>query len=221
MAERSRVQCTVERGPAFASDGQGKIIEPVTVNGYDGFSGVHDNLLWTPSTAMITYTLHNKIIVENTRTRTQTVIVESEVRLSTLARSPNEQTLAAAEGEPSRFGNAVIYLFDAKRDYKLLNKITFFRHGVQSMAFSKDGRFLVVASVPEEGSITVVDVNAGQVAEGGTAILPAGQSVNSIVMNPHSEGDIDFCTIGQRGNFHMWMYDPAGGTILQNTPELN
>ena len=47
----------------------GKTIEPVLVNGYDGFSGTHDNLLWTPSTGMITYTLHNKVIIENTRTR--------------------------------------------------------------------------------------------------------------------------------------------------------
>lgn len=82
------------------------------MNGYDGFSGVHDNLLWTPSTAMIIYTLHNKIIIESTRARTQTILIESEVRLSTLARSPNERVLAASEGEASRYGNAVIYLFD-------------------------------------------------------------------------------------------------------------
>jgi len=53
----------------FYSDGQGKTIEPTLVNGYDGFSGTHDNLLWTPSTGMMTYTLHNKVIVESTRTR--------------------------------------------------------------------------------------------------------------------------------------------------------
>lgn len=119
----------VERAAAFPIDGQGKEIEPVTINGYDGFSGAHDNLLWTPSTGMITYTLHNKIIIESTRTRTQTILVESEVRLSTLARSPNERILAAAEGEASRYGNAVIYLFDAYQN-KLMNSITFFRHGV-------------------------------------------------------------------------------------------
>jgi hypothetical protein len=49
-------EVTIEHGPAFAADGQGKTIEPVTVNGYDGFSGVHDNLLWSPATGMITYT---------------------------------------------------------------------------------------------------------------------------------------------------------------------
>lgn len=53
----------------FAVEGQGKTIEPTTVNGYDGFSGVHDNLLWHQPTGMITYTLHNKIIIESTKTR--------------------------------------------------------------------------------------------------------------------------------------------------------
>ena len=63
------VDIQVEKGPMIAGEGQGKMIEPVTVNGYDGFSGVHDNLLWSPATGMITYTLHNKIIIESTRTR--------------------------------------------------------------------------------------------------------------------------------------------------------
>ena len=63
------VDVVVERQSVFTAEGQGKVIEPVTVNGYDGFGGVHDNLLWTPSTGYITYTLHNKIIMESTRTR--------------------------------------------------------------------------------------------------------------------------------------------------------
>ena len=132
------------------------------------------------------------------------------MRLSTLAQSPNDQLLAAAEGEPSKFGNAVIYLFDLKRDNKLLNKITFFRHGVQSMAFSKDGRYLIAASVPQEGVMAVFDVNAGLVAEGGTVQLSEGMRITSIVMNPFSENAIDFCTVGQSGNFHLWMYFTEG-----------
>ena len=64
-----KVDIKVEERPKIMEEGKGKIIEPFTVNGYDGFSGVHDNLLWTPATGMITYTLHNKIIIESTRTR--------------------------------------------------------------------------------------------------------------------------------------------------------
>jgi len=38
----------IEKGAMIAAEGQGKTIEPVIVNGYDGFGGVHDNLLWNP-----------------------------------------------------------------------------------------------------------------------------------------------------------------------------
>ena len=120
------VDCQLEKGAMFSVEGQGKTIEPTTVNGYDGFSGVHDNLLWHQPSGMITYTLHNKIILESTKSRQQTVLTESEVRLSTLAKSPNERILAAAEGEAGRMGNAVIYLIDLTQN-KLQNKITFFR----------------------------------------------------------------------------------------------
>ena len=184
VKELVNVDVTVEKGAVFQAEGQGKIIEPVLVNGYDSFSGVHDNLIWTPSTGMMTYTLHNKIIIESTRTRQQTVITESEVRLSTLARSPNERILAAAEGEPSRLGNAVIYLIDLVQN-KLMNKITFFRHGVQSMAFSNCGKYLIASSVPEEDLLVVLDVNSGLVCEQGTVILRE-QSVNKIVVNPYA-----------------------------------
>ena len=214
MKELVSVDVTVEKGSSLEIEGQqGKTIDPVIVNGYDGFSGVHDNLLWTPSSGMVTYTLHNKIIMENTRTRQQTVLTESEVRLSCLAISPNERMLAAAEGEASRFGNAVIYLIDLTTN-KVTNKITFFRHGVQSMAFSNCGRFLIASSVPKENCLVVLDVNSGLVCEGGTVIL-RDESINKIYINPFAEGDVDFVTIGQRGNFLLWKYDYDMQRILK------
>ena len=76
-----------------------------------------------------------------------------------------------------------------------MNKITFFRHGVQSMAFSNCGKFLIAASVPQENCLVVLDVNSGLVCEGGTVILQE-QSINKIVVNPYPDLDVDFLTIG-------------------------
>ena len=168
---------------------------------------------------MITYTLFNKIIIESTKTRQQTIMTESEVRLSTLARNSNERILAAAEGEPSRHGNANIYLIDATQN-KLINKITFFRQGIQSMAFSNCGRFLIAASVPDEGILAIIDVNSGMVCEGGTVMLK-DQSVNKVVVNPHSDRDVDFITVGQRGNFVIWKYDYEAQQTLNIEPDMN
>lgn len=108
--------------------------------------------------------------------------------------------LAAAEGEASRLGNANIYLIDLTQN-KLMNKITFFRHGVQSMVFSNCGRFLIANSVPEENCLVILDVNSGLVCDGGTVILRE-ESINKIIVNPHSaanngtEDEIDFVTVG-------------------------
>lgn len=58
-------------------------------NGYDGFGGVHDNIVSSQDEGWYAYTLHNKVIYENTRTRQQQVMCDSTVQLSTLAISPD------------------------------------------------------------------------------------------------------------------------------------
>lgn len=45
------------------------MLEAEIVNGYDGFSGVHDNLIWNSANGTMIYTLHNKVIIEMTKTR--------------------------------------------------------------------------------------------------------------------------------------------------------
>ena len=47
------------------------------MNGYDGFGGVHDNMVWDSSAGWMAYTLHNKLIFENTKTREQQIIADS------------------------------------------------------------------------------------------------------------------------------------------------
>lgn len=51
------------------SAADGKAIDPCLINGYDGFGGVHSNLLWNWQQNIVTYTLNNKVIVEDMRTR--------------------------------------------------------------------------------------------------------------------------------------------------------
>jgi len=44
-------------------------LEPLILGGYDGFSGTHDNIKWLLNEGVIIYTMNNKVIVENTKTR--------------------------------------------------------------------------------------------------------------------------------------------------------
>jgi hypothetical protein len=50
-------------------DGQSKTISANVINGYDGFGGVHSNVVWHSTEGWTAYTLFNKVIFENTKTR--------------------------------------------------------------------------------------------------------------------------------------------------------
>lgn len=101
LKERSSIEVKFDRPHLMLSGDESKVIEPFIVNGYDGLSGVHDNLIWNPIKCQIIYTLNNKVIIEQTKTREQNVFSLSTVRLSCLAQSNNGKYLAAAEGEPN------------------------------------------------------------------------------------------------------------------------
>ena len=63
----SNVECKVEESALALLEEEGpKKIDPVMVNGYDGFSGVHSNIFWQPGRGYMYYTLHNKFIRERT-----------------------------------------------------------------------------------------------------------------------------------------------------------
>jgi hypothetical protein len=101
-----------------------KYFEADIVNGYDGFGGVHDNLIWNSEAGWAAYTLHNKLIFEDTKSRLQTVIIESDTQLATLTLSPNKLLIAVGEGRTNSRGNSVIYLYNTTTK-KQIQKLTF------------------------------------------------------------------------------------------------
>lgn len=79
-----KVDVAVESGaymalnlPSIANDP--KFLEQKLINGYDGFGGVHDNIVWHPTGGLTFFTLNNKLIIEETQTRKQQIFVESNV----------------------------------------------------------------------------------------------------------------------------------------------
>lgn len=77
------------------------VVNPSVINGFDGFGGVHDNLVWDQISGWMAYTLHNKLIFENVKTREQTMLCDSSSHLSTIALSLDKKLLAVGEGRPS------------------------------------------------------------------------------------------------------------------------
>ena len=71
-------------------------LEQKLISGYDGFGGVHDNILWNVTAGFTYFTLNNKLIMENTKTRKQHIFHEPLVQLSCMAGSVNEKYIAVS-----------------------------------------------------------------------------------------------------------------------------
>lgn len=69
VQDKKTFEVEIEKKSLLADPSEGRVIESNIVNGYDGFGGVHENLLWNANQGTIVYTLNNKVIKENTKTR--------------------------------------------------------------------------------------------------------------------------------------------------------
>ena len=131
--------------------------------------------------------------MENTKTRTQTIMCDSTVRLSCLAQTNDGRYIAAAEGEPNEKEQSFIYLYDTLTQ-ALINTLTFFHKGVQSMAFAHDGKHLIALGISDESSLALFDVNEGSLICPPTLIR--NHIASKIIVEPNKEDCLEFITIG-------------------------
>lgn len=70
MKDESKIKCQLTSS-SLGEDLrlETRIVDAHIMNGFDGFSGVHDNLIWNAEKGYIVYTLNNKVIFEMTKTR--------------------------------------------------------------------------------------------------------------------------------------------------------
>jgi WD40 repeat protein len=197
-------EVALEMESLITDENEPKKIEPDLVNGYDGFSGAHDNMVWMPKEAMVLYTMYNKLLIENTKTRQQQIFTLSEVRLSCLARSPTGRFVAVGDGEQNNKGYSQIHIVDLAANMNL-NPVVCFVHGVQSLVFTENDRFLVALSTEEDNTVAVIDVhNKMQVVASRTF---EGASNNKIMLYSQSEFKLRFATFGTKGSFIDWTFD--------------
>lgn len=64
---------------SFVDSRQYQILEQKLINGYDGFGGVHDNLIWNSAGGLTFFTLNNKLIIEETHSRKQQIFADSVI----------------------------------------------------------------------------------------------------------------------------------------------
>ena len=180
------------------------------MNGYDGFGGVHDNLIWNVTGGLTYFTLNNKVIIEDTKTRAQHVLAESTVQLSCMAatgdgKSADDRFLAVGEGsESGGSGRSFILIFDLERK-KLHERLGFHQKGIQSLAFSADGRYLVSVGTQADNTLAVWDLSAGSVLRHQSL---GAAATNQVRMDPSAEAPLlGFISVGNQAALRRWRMD--------------
>ena len=170
------------------------ILEQKLVTGYDGYGGVHDNLMWNVQGGFTYFTLNNKLIIENTKTREQTVFCNSGVQLSCMAMSSDGKYLAVGEGSQNKQGVALIYIYDVEKKAKI-SSLPFHQKGIQSMAFTYDNKYLVSMGVQGENMLAIWALSSGNVIK--YKVMPGNAPYNQLKINPYIDSNkIIFVTVG-------------------------
>ena len=125
---------------------KGHLLEQKLINGYDGYGGVHDNLYWNITGGKTYFTLNNKLIIEDTKSREQIVFADASVQLSCMAVSEDGRYLAVGEGSENSKGISYAFLYNVEQKKKV-NELPFHQKGIQTMAFSKCSLYLVAVGV--------------------------------------------------------------------------
>lgn len=112
-------------------------INPQLIMGFNG--NAHENIIWNEQANWIGYTIGNKLIIEDIRTRYQEIYIEQEAEISTIALSSYKTFVATATGianKSSNIADICIYTVQESKPYiKFMKKLSFHEKGVQSLAF--------------------------------------------------------------------------------------
>ena len=133
-------------------------LEQKIINGYDGFGGVHDNLVRNVAGGLTIFTLNNKLIVENTKTREQIVYSDASSQLSCMAVSDDFKLVAVGEGCQSGSGNARIFIYNLDTRQKI-GTVNFHQKGVQTLAFSHDKKYLISCGTKDDAIVALWDMD--------------------------------------------------------------
>lgn len=193
-----------------AGESKSTTLDQKLISGYDGFGGVHDNLLWAVAAGFTYYTLNNKLIIENTKTREQTVLADATVQLSCLAGC--DRYIAVGEGSANAQGGAAAWVYNVETK-RLLSRLPFHQRGIQSMAFSHDSKYLITLGVQGDDMLAIWDVAAAKMIKHSEI---KNQATNQVrVDHPHPDylltgtefRNLQFVTVGNDAALTTWSFD--------------
>ena len=124
-----------------------------------------------------------------------------------MALSTDKRYLAVAEGRPNKQGNSLIYLYDIQKR-ELLQRYTFHQRGVQALAFSNNGHYLISIGVQGENNLALWDLASGLVIR--SCLIKNTQAVNQLKVDPYiGDEHVQFTLVGNSGLFNIYRFEVA------------
>lgn len=167
---------------------------------------MHDNLYWNIKDGLTYFTLNNKLIIEKTKTREQTVFADSSVQLSCLAVSRDGKLVAAGEGSPNCTGTSLVFVYDVEKNKQIMRfTCTVHPKGIQSMAFFENKYLITLGVQGEPNSLALWNLQRRLMEE--SALMD--YTVNQVRVDPHTAGSstFQFITVGNNATLTVWRYD--------------
>ncbi|CAF2433293.1 unnamed protein product [Rotaria sp. Silwood2] len=192
-----------------------------TIIGYNGNG--RENLVWHPHTGFFAYTVGCNIIVENLNSNRQTILTGHTEEISTMTLSNDATVLVSAQCSiPIKKEELQVKIIIW--DTKTLRQKTYFHvsvQAIQSMAFSKDDRFLVTVGNYRKSMVSLWSKNNF------THLLNWQDEhlsfyINCLAWNPirtnefclgGSHGFLRFCTINEQADDNKLRLQVVNGQI--------
>ncbi|CAF3688347.1 unnamed protein product [Rotaria sordida] len=192
-----------------------------TIIGYNGNG--RENLVWHPITGFFAYTVGCNIVVENLNSNHQTILTGHTEEISTLTLSNDATILVSAQCSIS-IKKEELQVKIIIWDTKILRQKTYFYvsvQAIQSMAFSKDDRFLVTIGNYRKPMVSLWS-KTNHIHLLNWQDVCSSFYINCLAWNPirtnefclgGSHGFIRFCTINEQTDDNKLRLEVVNGQI--------
>jgi WD repeat-containing protein 90 len=173
----------------------------------------HDALVWHAASGYFATAIASTIVVEDLLTREQTLLSGHEDEISTLSLNPDGTLLASASGFADETDPAArIFVWDTEKG-TMFRRLDFHHRGVQAMAWSMDGKYLLSIGTCQDGKLAIWDVTNNKV-------IAATDVLYAIHDARFTANSNEFVTVGHM-NITFWLWAPDGKLHMQEKSAPN
>ena len=173
----------------------------------------HDSMVWHAASGFFATAVACTVVVEDLLSREQIMLSGHDDEISTLALNPEGTLLASASGFADETDpTARIFVWDIANG-TVFRRLDYHHRGVQAMAWSMDGKYLLSIGTCQEGKLVVWDVMNNKV-------MAATDVLYAIHDARFTGNSFEFVTVGHM-QITFWLWTEDGKLHMQEQSAPN